>query len=1178
MLKHNSRQLEGANIVDWLRTHKNLLKPLTLPLVLLVFGVVGANFLVFGHAATGPTLYLTPSTGSVVTDSEVTVSIHENSGTETINSVQASLGYDKTQLQFVSVTEQGPFNQVLATDTATAGIVRLARGIPGGAAAVSGDNAVATLKFKVLATSGSPAISFDDRTSILARSTDSTNVLVATTGATFNVTAGTTTATGRLSVDPATVSAKTGDTFTVALNEASGSGFVNFVQANISYDSTKVQFVGISEGTVFTTVAATDTSTAGLVRIGRGIPIGGSGVSGTNKVIGLNFKMLASSGSSSIAIDKAASMLVSSSTSTNILGTVGNSTVTATAGTTTPSGTVTMSMQPGTGTYANGATIPVTISVNPGASSVTTVESIVKYPADQLQFVSATNGTAFPTAQRTNSATAGTIDIIRGISGGSPAVTTTSTVVTLNFKVIGSSGAAALTFASGSAAFDNSGTGNNVLDLANSRGASYTVTSTSPASGAVMSILPASGTYANGATIPVTVSVNPGTAAVTTAEAVITYPASQLQFVNATNSTTFPTAQRTNSATPGTIDIIRGISGGSAAVTGTSTVVTLNFKVIGTTGSAALAFANGSALYDDSGTGTNILNISGSKGSAYTIQSGSTTPSPSPSPTPPPPAPTCTDAPSTPGAPQLTTSTYTSVTIGWSASTAATACTMAGYHVSRNGTPIGDVTNGTSFTDNGLIAGTSYSYTVRAFDTAGHTSTASPAGTATTKADNVAPTTPTGVTAVANASASVTLNWTASTDLPNPGGSGIASYKVYRNGSTAPVATVTTGTSFSDASVVADTTYTYTVVAVDKVGNESAPSNIVTVKTAPPACSGAPTVPTNLTLGQVGTTSVAFTWSASTAPAGCQLVGYKVYRGATLVGTVTDTTFTDSSLTPNTIYAYTVKAYDSSAHTSAASSPLLATTQADNNAPSDPGNVVARATSAGQVTLTWTAASDDIALKGYKVYRDGTLIASPSASTLSYSDLALTPNTDYRYAVSAVDIAGNESAKVAANPSPVHTPETGDAQAPTQPTELRTLAVTTSTIAFAWSPSTDDTGVLGYRVYRGTTLLGITTANSFVDTGLTEKTEYSYTVKAFDASGNLSQASTAYAVTTLSVTADSLVGDLNGDGKVDVYDLSILLDSWEQRDVPRNRGDLDENNIVNFVDLVLLLLNYGEGV
>ncbi|HET9391346.1 MAG TPA: fibronectin type III domain-containing protein [Steroidobacteraceae bacterium] len=130
-------------------------------------------------------------------------------------------------------------------------------------------------------------------------------------------------------------------------------------------------------------------------------------------------------------------------------------------------------------------------------------------------------------------------------------------------------------------------------------------------------------------------------------------------------------------------------------------------------------------------------------------------------------------------------------------------------------------------------------------------------------ADTQAPTVPTGLTATNVTATGIALSWTASTDLPNPGGTGVGGYFVYRNGNTTtPVGTVTSGTSFTDSALTAATTYTYQVAAFDKAtpANVSAPSSVLSVTTQ--SGGGTPT----WTGGDVGAVAAAgsFTQSGGT--------------------------------------------------------------------------------------------------------------------------------------------------------------------------------------------------------------------------------------------------------------------------------------------------------------------------
>src|SRR5215207_2856696 len=84
---------------------------------------------------------------------------------------------------------------------------------------------------------------------------------------------------------------------------------------------------------------------------------------------------------------------------------------------------------------------------------------------------------------------------------------------------------------------------------------------------------------------------------------------------------------------------------------------------------------------------------------------------------------------------------------------------------------------------------------------------------------------------------------------------------------------------------------------------------------------------------------------------------------------------------------------------------------AETSAPTVPGNLNAATVSGTQVNLTWSAASDNTGVRGYGVYRNGTLIATVDRSTLSYSDTGLTPSTSYSYRVDAFDGSANHSAQ-----------------------------------------------------------------------------------------------------------------------------------------------------------------------
>jgi chitodextrinase len=182
----------------------------------------------------------------------------------------------------------------------------------------------------------------------------------------------------------------------------------------------------------------------------------------------------------------------------------------------------------------------------------------------------------------------------------------------------------------------------------------------------------------------------------------------------------------------------------------------------------------------------------------------------------------------------------------------------------------------------------------------------------------------------------------------------------------------------------------------------------------------------------------------------------------------------------------------------------------DNTAPTVPGTPAAGVTTDRSVALSWAAASDNVGVTGYQVYRGGVLIGT--SSNTSYLDSGLSASTAYQYTVLAQDAAGNRSNQSAAL---TVTTKAADTAPPTAPGQPVVSAITSSSAILNWSAATDNYGVAQYAVYRNATLAGSTASTTFADSGLTPATSYSYTVKAQDAAGNLSAASVAANVTTL---------------------------------------------------------------
>ena len=368
--------------------------------------------------------------------------------------------------------------------------------------------------------------------------------------------------------------------------------------------------------------------------------------------------------------------------------------------------------------------------------------------------------------------------------------------------------------------------------------------------------------------------------------------------------------------------------------------------------------------------------------------------------------------------------------------------------------------------------------------------------------DVQAPTTPAGLAATASSSSQINLSWTASTD-----NTAVTGYKIYRNGTYAATATTT---SYTDTGLTSSTSYSYKVSAVDAAGNESTQSATASATTKAAPDTTAPSIPAGLSASATSATQINLAWAAATDNVG--VTGYKIYRGGTYLTTVTGTTYTNTGLTASTAYTYKVSAIDAAGNESGQSVAATATTKApaDTTAPSVPAGLSASATSATQINLVWTAATDNVGVTGYKIYRNGTYLATSTAT--SYTNTGLTASTSYSYKVSAIDAAGNESGQsVAATATTQALPDT---TAPSVPAGLSASATSSTQINLAWTASTDNVGVAAYKIYRGGTNIGTSRTTSYADSGLTASTAYSYKVSAVDAAGNESGQSVAATATT----------------------------------------------------------------
>jgi Zn-dependent metalloprotease/chitodextrinase len=125
---------------------------------------------------------------------------------------------------------------------------------------------------------------------------------------------------------------------------------------------------------------------------------------------------------------------------------------------------------------------------------------------------------------------------------------------------------------------------------------------------------------------------------------------------------------------------------------------------------------------------------------------------------------------------------------------------------------------------------------------------------------------------------------------------------------------------------------------------------------------------------------------------------------------------------------------------------------------------------------------------------------------------------------SAIDLYGANSPEVIATTNAFYAVGVGsafvtaDSIAPSTPTALTAAGTTDSSTNLSWNASTDNVGVTGYNIYKGTTLAGTSTGTTYTASGLTASTAYTFTVKAKDAAGNLSASSNSVTITTTVAT------------------------------------------------------------
>jgi uncharacterized repeat protein (TIGR01451 family) len=164
-----------------------------------------------------------------------------------------------------------------------------------------------------------------------------------------------------------------------------------------------------------------------------------------------------------------------------------------------------------------------------------------------------------------------------------------------------------------------------------------------------------------------------------------------------------------------------------------------------------------------------------------------------------------------------------------------------------------------------------------------------------------------------------------------------------------------------------------------------------------------------------------------------------------------------------------------------------------------------------RVQLSWGAATDNVGVAGYVVYRSGLPVGAVTGTF--FTDHTALAGTTYLYYVRAFDAAVNLGP--ASPGAVVRTPGSGPTDS-TPPSAPGTLSghgnASPPSVALSWGVATDNVGVVGYKIYRGSTQIATATGTTYTDSQVAPGVSYLYSVRAYDAAGNTGAPSNAVSV------------------------------------------------------------------
>lgn len=186
----------------------------------------------------------------------------------------------------------------------------------------------------------------------------------------------------------------------------------------------------------------------------------------------------------------------------------------------------------------------------------------------------------------------------------------------------------------------------------------------------------------------------------------------------------------------------------------------------------------------------------------------------------------------------------------------------------------------------------------------------------------------------------------------------------------------------------------------------------------------------------------------------------------------------------------------------------------DTTAPTIAGAISASNITMSAFTMSWPAASDNVAVTGYETSDDGGTTWADAGNVLAKTYSGLAASTAYPTRVRAYDQAGNRSNVLSLT---ITTAATADTTAPTMSGSLVPSNVTSSGFVLTWTAGADNVGVTGYETSDdgGASWTDVGNVLTKTYSGLAPSTTYPSDVRAYDAAGNRSSP-LAVSVTTSS--------------------------------------------------------------